>query len=265
MQWSTIHVLIPLACYPMGHQINGLIILICSGEIESMGASIGAPFDNKSILTNYTVGMFTGSYDCPPLFFEFLDDHDISELSCVSHRLTHCTDQIRTKRKMENISKLLHFFQSPYTRILSMHRSYQDGFEHQMRRLFHVAYDFFSYLNHQSVYYLDMSHPYSPYEKRSHHFLERIISSDLSQIQYVIQQILDAIEMSTSLTYCNLGMFEPYLSKEDLHRRIQHHPSLYHLEISSVPTYALQGQSPTSLYRMEDGSFEWRHYAPSYV
>jgi len=152
-----------------------------------------------------------------------------------------------------------------------MHRHYQLHFKKQVRRLFQFIPEWFAYLNEHKITYLDLGDPYyydnnffqpvPPFVYMT--LVHQLISKDPTVITSILEHIYDFLQHNEYLAYCNLGIFQPYLDRNRLKEIVSHHPHLYHLEIASRASYLIVGQEPTSLYRMHNGEFEWRHHPPS--
>jgi hypothetical protein len=119
---------------------------------------------------------------------------------------------------------MMRFFHRPY---FSLHRVHESN----LQRLFLILPEWFAYMEHK-ITYLDQR--FDP---------------------HIIEGIMGFLEQNRTLLYCNLGLFYWQLSRRllDIMRA---HPSLYRLEMTSVPDL-----EPTSLYRHE-GRIEW-HYLPN--
>jgi hypothetical protein len=210
-----------------------------------------------------------GQYKLPPIL-EYLEDVELAELSCVSHYMEHETRKRRDIRKALSILLTMKYFHTPKMLIFSMHRHYQPHFKKQVRRLFQFLPEWFAYLNEHTITYLDLGDPYyydnnffqpvPPVSCMS--LVDQLISKDVTVITSILEHIFDFLQHNQHLCYCNLGIFQPYLDRDRLKEIVSHHPHLYHLEIASRASYLIVGQEPTSLYRMNNGEFEWRHHPP---
>ena len=213
-----------------------------------------------------------GRYKLPPIL-EYLEDVELAELSCVSHYMEHETRKRRVIRKEVAILLIMKYFHTPKMLIFSMHRHYQPHFKKQVRRLFQFLPEWFAYLNEHTITYLDLGDPYY-YDNNLFQLTvgppcvymtlaDQLISKDVTVITSILEHIYDFLQHNQHLCYCNLGIFQPYLDRDRLKEIVSHHPHLYHLEIASRASYLIVGQEPTSLYRMNNGEFEWRHHPPN--
>jgi hypothetical protein len=210
-----------------------------------------------------------GRYKLPPIL-EYLEDIELAELSCVSHYMEHETRKRRDIRKAVAILLIMKYFHTPKMLIFSMHRHYQPHFKKQVRRLFQFLPEWFAYLNEHKITYLDLGDPYyydnnffqpvPPFVYTT--LVDQLISKDVTVIISILEHIFDFLKHNQHLCYCNLGIFQPHLDRDRLKEIVSHHPHLYHLEIASRASYLIVGQEPTSLYRMNNGEFEWRHHPP---
>jgi len=151
-----------------------------------------------------------------------------------------------------------------------MHRNYQPHFRKNVRRLFQFLPEWFAYLNEHKVNYLDLGDPYY-HDTHSFHLIppfvyttivDQLISKDAIVIESILEHIFEFLRHNQYLCYCNLGIFQPYLNRDRVKEVVTNHPHLYHVQIASRSSYIIVGQEPTSLYRIIDGNFEWRHYPP---
>jgi hypothetical protein len=207
-------------------------------------------------------------YEIPPLILDYLENGELIELACVSHRMKEETQKKRILRKKEIILGIMRYFHTPNTLIFSMHRNYQPDFKKQIRRLFQFLPEWFEYLNEEHINYLDLGDPYYYYTyfcspPTGFMMTHELISSDFAVIESIVNHIYDFLQHNESLCYCNLGIFQSFLKYDRLKEAVTNHPHLYHLEIASRGTYDINEQVPTSLYRIHNNEFEWRHYPPS--
>ncbi len=78
----------------------------------------------------------------------------------------------------------------------------------------------------------------------------------------MVESILYHVSQNTTLTYCNFNLFSDVLTQDQVYQAVRYHPKLDHVElIASLGYYS--PTIPMALYRMSDGSFEWRQYPPS--
>jgi len=209
-------------------------------------------------------------YKLPPLL-DYLENVELVELACVSHHMEHETKMECAVRKAAAILLIMKYFHTPKMLIFSMHRHYQLHFKKQVRRLFQFLPEWFAYLNEHKITYLDLGDPYyydnnffqphTPFVYTT--LVDQVISKDPTVITSILERILHFLKHNEYLAYCNLGIFQPYLDRDRVKETVIGHPHLYHIEIASRASYLIVGQEPTSLYRMHDGEFEWRHHPPS--
>lgn len=211
-------------------------------------------------------------YKLPPLL-DYLENVELVELACVSHHMERETKMECAVRKAAAILLIMKYFHTPKMLIFSMHRHYQPHFKKQVRRLFQFLPEWFAYLNEHKITYLDLGDPYYYDNNRDPvmvgpsisyiSLVDQVISKDPTVITSILERILHFLKHNEYLAYCNLGIFQPYLDRDRVKETVIGHPHLYHVEIASRASYLIVGQEPTSLYRMHDGEFEWRHYPPS--
>jgi len=198
------------------------------------------------------------SYQLPSTLLFFLDEAELGTLACVSKRLCEDTRLERAHRRRNVISHILHYFHHPFEVMFSLHRSFQDDFLLNIRRLFHFIPEWFQYLEEHNVRYLDLS----LMEPRTYASisLRRIIPE--SDIPMRIQSILDHVSRNTTLLYCNFNLFRDIITQDQIYTAFQHHPKIDQVEIIMSLGY-YSPTCPLSLFRISDGTLEWRHYPPS--
>lgn len=208
-------------------------------------------------------------YKLPPLL-DYLEHVELVELACVSRHMERETKMECAVRKAAAILMIMKYFHTPKMLIFSMHRHYQPHFKKQVRRLFQFLPEWFAYLNKHKITYLDLGDPYyydnnffqltPPFVYTT--LVNQLISNDAAVIESVVNRILHFLKHNQYLAYCNLGIFQPYLDRDRVKETVIGHPHLYHVEIASRASYLIVGQEPTSLYRIHNGDFEWRHHPP---
>ena len=198
------------------------------------------------------------SYQLPPILLTFLDDIDLGTLSCVSRQLHKDTQLELVFRKRQMISHVMKYFHHHHVTMFSLHRTFQDDFLLNIRRLFQFIPEWFQYITDHNIAYLDIS----IMEPRLHPSMKLYnVLSDYN-IPLLIESILANISQNTTLLYCNFNLFCDILTQDQVYEAVRHHPTLDHVEL----TMSLGYYSPTipmALYRMPDRSFEWRHYPPA--
>jgi len=201
------------------------------------------------------------THQFPTNVLPFLTDYEIAQLSYVNRQLAHETSAQRIKRKKEFVEYVMHYF-CPNANIFSLHRTFQEDFEQNLRRLFRMIPEWFDYLERNKIGYLDISNPYYHRSRSYIPIMSRVIP--ISYMEETIDQFLQFLSTNTSLLYCNLGMFNHLISHARIENVVRDHPNIYHVEMSLYSTFSSPSvNSPASLYRMSDGTFEWRHSPPS--
>jgi hypothetical protein len=198
------------------------------------------------------------SYQFPSTILSFLNESELGTVACVSKQLCDDTQLERTTRKRKIISHVLHYFHHPFEVMFSLHRTFQDDFLINIKRLFHFIPEWFQYLDEHNVQYLDLSimeHRIYPFMN-----LRRIIPE--SDIPIRIQSILEHLSHNTTLVYCNFNLFRDMITQEEVYAAVQHHPKIDQVEITMSLGY-YSPACPMSLYRVSDGRLEWRNYPPS--
>lgn len=189
---------------------------------------------------------FWSRYSVAHLLSDFLDDAGLVSFSCVNRRFHKELRDATIIRKRECVEYVMHFFHRPETFIFSLNHVHK--YERNLRRLFLMLPEWFAYMEEKKITYLDLDCPVYSY-MQCHRF-----------DSHIIEGIMGFLEQNRTLLYCNLGLFYLQLSRRRLQDIMMAHPSLYHLEMTSIPDLT----EPTSLYRREDGQVEWR-YTPQYL
>ena len=193
----------------------------------------------------------------PPIILEFLTNKEILELSLLNQKYTEEMYPILQKCKKKISDEVVAYFNTNRTTLISTHRSYHIHFEKNIKRLFYFIPELFEYIQSKNVTYLDLSDPYR-YENTFYH----LVSLDTAQLKKIISQILHYIKNNNTLAYCNIGMFQKYIDRDEVEWAVSHHPTLHQVETAS--TYSLFNRSapPSTLYRLPNDILGWRHYPP---
>jgi len=197
------------------------------------------------------------SYQFPGTLLTFLDDVEIRTLSCVSQQLCEDTRLERSLRKHHMITRVLQYFHFNEN-MFSLHRTFNDDFLLNIRRLFQFIPEWFQYITDHNISNLDMS--IMEPRLRPAMKLRHIISDD--DIPLLVKSILYHISQNTTLSYCNFNLFYDNLTKDQVYETVRHHPTLDHVELAISSGY-YSPIFPMSLFRVYDGSFEWRNNPPS--
>jgi len=198
---------------------------------------------------------FSSHYVFPLGILELLNDVDLIELSCTSRRAQNDTAHLIVARKKRTIQRIMNYFHTPGGIIFSLHRHYMDDFELHIRRLFKMIPEWFQYIEDHDIAYLDISNPFHT------SFTPRLIASRIlsSRVTATCEDFMNHLSQNTTLSYCNLGLLHHFISRYRVEQAVAHHPTMNHVELL---LYSVDTNSATSLYRMSDGSFTWRHYPP---
>ena len=202
--------------------------------------------------------MFHGTRYIPSDIFLFLDNSDLIALSHVNRQLARETRSERAIRRVHLIESVMHYFHTPHSPLFSLYHTFQDEFEIHVKRLFRFIPEWFNYIERNRLPYLDVSDPY--YHRSC--FYRPALSQILSSMDMIATIFMDHLSRNTTLYYCNLGMFHRVLSRERIEDAVRNHPRLYHIEMVFYSNILSPSKEPTSLYRIHDQWFEWRHEPP---
>jgi hypothetical protein len=199
--------------------------------------------------------MFHGIQHIPTGIFLFLGNIDLCTLSCVNRQLDYETRTARVQRKKDFIVGVMRYFHSDSSLIFSLHRTFQEHFEVQIRRLFYLIPEWFEYIDKNDILYLDVS---NPYYNCSGNYISRVLRRPIDE---VIVEFMTYLSHNKTLTYCNVGMFTKFVSRAQIEQAVQHHPTMSHVELALYSEQVTPSFLAMSLYRVGD-VFEWRHHAP---
>lgn len=202
--------------------------------------------------------MFHGTHHIPTGIFLFLDDRDLGIIACVNRQLAHETHTIRANRKKECINGVMRYFHSDRSLLFSLHRTFQDQFETQIRKLFQLIPEWFEHISKNNILYLDVSNPYYVRSGSYLPILSRVLRRPVDE---VIMEFMSHLSQNKTLTYCNLGVFTKFISRELVEQTVQHHPTMCQVELSLYSEQMAPTYPAMSLYRVGE-AFEWRHHAP---
>lgn len=202
--------------------------------------------------------MFHGTHHIPSGIFLFLSSIDLCTLSCVNRQLDYETRTIRVQRKKDFIVDVMRYFHFDGSLLFSLHRTFQEHFEVNIRRLFYLIPEWFEYIDKNDILYLDVSNPYYNRSGSYLPILSRVLNRSIDE---VIMEFMAYLSQNKTLTYCNLGMFTKFISHELVEQTVQHHPTICHVELSLYSEQLAPAFPSMSLYRVND-VLEWRHHPP---
>lgn len=205
--------------------------------------------------------MFFTHYVFPPRILQYMKNEDLGEFSRVNRRFHKETQSLLITRKKKMAEDLMYHFHRPQSGTFSIHQSCMDHYRWNLRRIVWFIPEIVEYIERMKIHYLDLSDPttYWSYIPPS---LEEFLSVDRAQIIHFMNQAIDLLYHNTTLNYCNLGMFREWIDRDRIQEIAEHHPKLYHLELSTYPSRPLPGGEICSLFRTSQG-FEWRHRPPN--
>lgn len=205
--------------------------------------------------------MFFTHYVFPQMILQYMKNEDLGEFSRVNRRFQKETKALLLRRKAKMASDLMCYFHPPQSSMFSIHRILMDHYRWNLRRLLWFIPEMAEYIERMKIHYLDLSDPttYWAYIPPS---LEEFLTVDRVQIIHFMNQAIDLLYHNTTLNYCNLGIFREWIDRDIIQQVAEHHPKLYHLELSTFPSRPLPGGEICSLFRTSQG-FEWRHRPPN--
>lgn len=201
--------------------------------------------------------MFTCQF--PPIILEFLTNKEIVELSLLNHNFLLEFTPILEKYKKKISDEVVSYFNTNRTTLISTHRSYHVHFEKNIKRLFYFIPELFEYIQTKNVTYLDLSDPY-----RYKNTFYQLVSVDAAQLRKIASQILHFLKSNSTLAYCNIGMFQNYIDRNEVEWAVSTHPTLHQVETASTYSIFSRTAPPNTLYRLQNDTFGWRHHPPSW-
>ena len=204
--------------------------------------------------------MFFTHYVIPPRILQYMKNEDLGEFSRVNRRFHKETHVLLVKRKKKMAEDIMYYFHRPPSGTFSIHQSYMNQYRWNLRKIVWFIPEIAEYIERMKIHSLDLSDPttYWAYTPPS---LEEFLSVDGEQVIQFMNQAVDLLYYNTTLTYCNLGMFRKWIDRVRIKEVAEHHPTLYHLELSTYPSRPLPGVI-CSLFRTGQG-FEWRRRPPN--
>jgi hypothetical protein len=139
-----------------------------------------------------------------------------------------------------------------------LYRRYSSNYEVNVRKLFLILPELFDFIENHNITNLDLScvTSYGGYPEGPHTFI------DMNNITNIIEQLITLIKNNTTLTYCNIGLFEYYIDRDKLVTNFLLHPKLECISIHANGATSYFNKPPTSLYRTKDNKFVWSHFKP---
>jgi len=190
-----------------------------------------------------------------------MKNEDLGELSRVNRRFYKETKGLRAKRKAKMANDIMYYFHRPQSGIFSIHQSCMDHYRWNLRKVVWFIPEMAEFIQAKKIHYLDLSDP-TTYWAYIPPRLEEFLSVDYEQVLHFMNQAIDLLLHNTTLHYCNLGMFREWMDRDMIQDVVEHHPTLYQLELSAFPSRPLPNGKASSLFRTPDG-FQWRHRPPN--
>jgi len=202
----------------------------------------------------------------PPSFSSFLQPYEVLALGCTNKNNWSQVKKELYGRRQGVFDQLMYYWY--YCNIsyingekhIVIHRRYDDHYYKNVRILFQFLPELFDFIEKKDVHVLDFSclnsyggDPECP--ERMLDILER------SAITKIGEEILTLLSKNTTLSWCNLGLFEGVLERGRVEEMIQGHPTLDHISLRSHGSSTYYNEHPTTLYRNRiNGTFYWSHF-----
>ena len=194
-----------------------------------------------------------------PNINKFLTIKDLVITSSVNNIMYIETKKDLLDRKKEMIDELLYYFYwMDINNCISLYRRYSSNYKVNVRKLFLILPELFEFIEYHNITSLDFSciTSYGGYPECPHNFI------DSKKLTNIIDQLILLIKNNTTLTYCNIGLFENFIDRDKLITHVSLHPKLECISIHSNGATTYFNKPPTSLYRTKDNKFVWAHFKP---
>ena len=197
----------------------------------------------------------------------FLNTNELVTMSIVNNITYQYTKQTLIDRKKKMIDDLIRYFYWMDDKKISLYRRYSTLqpnrevlkspgtiYELNFRKLFSVLPELFEFIVNHNITSLDLGciTSYGGYP----------VNFTDSSSNLILDKLLLLIKNNSTLTYCNLGLFEYNIDRDALIEIVSSHPKLECISIRANGATTHFHRPPTSLYRKKDGSFVWSHFRP---
>jgi hypothetical protein len=206
------------------------------------------------------------SVQFPPCMSVFLQPSEVLALACTSHTNFKQVKKDLHSRRQVIFDRLMNYwyydtidYLNGNKKITIQHR-YDKHYYKNVRILFQFLPELFDFIEKQGILIVDLSclnsyggHPECP---------ERMLGiDDQSTIVKISEQFLSLLSKNTTLSWCNIGLFETVLNRSLVEEMIQGHPTLDHLSIRANGSTTYFNHPPKTLYRNRlCGTFYWSHF-----
>ena len=191
---------------------------------------------------------------------KFLSTHDIANLSYVNSKINRDLQEKLQEEKKKKFDNLMNYFyhMEQYNNTITLRRRYDNNYNNYVKSLFNFLPELFDFIKEKKITYLDISSltSYGGYPESAN----KTISNNQEHILEILNQLVMFIRNNKTLTGCNIGLFEHYIVKPELQNTMSMHPTLQFISIQANGATHNFNESPTTLYRNNDGNFEWKHF-----
>ena len=197
----------------------------------------------------------------------FLTTNELVTVSCVNNTTYQYTKQTLIDRKKKMIDELIRYFYWIDNKRISLYRRYSTLqpnrevfkspatiYELNLRKLFSVLPELFEFIVNHNITSLDLGciTSYGGYP----------VNFTDSSSNIILDKLLLLIKNNSTLTYCNLGLFEYNIDRNALIEIVSSHPKLECISIRANGATTHFNRPPTSLYRNKDNMFVWSYFRP---
>jgi hypothetical protein len=193
----------------------------------------------------------------------FLDLPDLINFATTNRSIHAKVEKEILDQKKQKIKGFLPLFHRPESRFVS--QCFNLGYGESKHRnkikflLFHLP-EVFSYIEEKKIDYLDLSltTSYGGYSVDISHYIH-----DKSQIATIASQLLTYLKWNTTLTKCNLGLFETHLDRDILlYYTVYRHPKLDWVSLRANGASTRFSDPPHTIYLKPDRTGVWAHFRP---
>lgn len=191
---------------------------------------------------------------------KFLSLQDITQLSYVNTMINRDIQEKLDELKQKAFNHLMYYFYYKERRdgVITLRRRYDSDYKNNVKSLFNFLPELFDFIKAKNITYLDISSltSYGGYPESAHN----ILSNEKNRILEILNQLVILIGNNKTLTGCNIGLFQYYIVHTELERMMSMHPTLEYISTEANGATHNFRHPPTTLYRMDDGNCDWRHF-----
>jgi hypothetical protein len=202
----------------------------------------------------------------PPYFSTFLQPSEVLSLACTNKNNWSQVEKDLSSRRHVIFDRLMNYWYYKTTDYLNgnkkitIQRRYDEHYYKNVRSLFQFLPELFDFIKKQGILIVDLS-CLSSYGGYPEYPTKMLGTNDPSAIAKIAEQFLSLLSKNTTLSWCNMGIFENVLNRSLVEEMIRGHPTLDHLSIRANGSTTYFNYPPMTLYRNRiDGTFYWSNF-----